>query len=239
MKKFSHDELIKVANQINEYFYKGYDIHFIHGFIASYLSSPSDSEEDMVIPMYLVLDESTITDENKFTKFMDNLLELYKDLSDKIYEQNKLIKPLTNISHPNNFMNAEITIPEKTNLLNWLYGYLCCYLTIGADITEDCKDVDLLEKRFFPALFTICACFILLEREIGTSKLLYTEEALIDFNELKEDVINMWEDDENGSFLDGLNKYKLNEAIEHLVEALNSVFFVVRKIEETKFNTNE
>ncbi len=239
MKKFSQEELAKISIQINEYFYKGYDIYFIHGWIASYLSSPSDSEEDMVIPMYLVLDEDKITDENTFTQFVDNLLDLYKDLSDKTYEQNKLIKPLVNIMHPNNFLIAETTVTEKTNLLNWLYGYLCCYLTIGVDMVEHCHDVDLLEKRFFPALFTICACFILLEAEIGTASLLYTSDDLVDFQELKEDVESMWEDDENGSFIDGLKKYTLAESMEHLIEALNSVFFVVRKTEETKFNADE
>ena len=233
MKKLTSEHLAILQKQTQTYFFKGYDIYFIHGWFCAYLSSPSDSEEDLVIPMYLVLDEEKIIDENVFTKFIDGLMDMYTDLADKIYEQNKLIKPLVNIEHPNNFLNNSPTELEQVNLLNWLYGYLSGYLSIGADITEYCTDDALLTEKFFPALFTVCVCFLILNKQITANKY-YTGDVLIDFNELCEDVTSMWEADDTASISDQVETTTLMDGLNNLVQALSTIFFVVRKAEEDR-----
>ena len=232
MKKITSEYLTKLQQQIELYFYKGYNLYFIHGWFCAYLSSPSDSEEDLLIPTYLILDEEKITDETKFIKVVDDLMVLYNDLADKTYEQNKLIKPLVNIDEPNNFGVNPMTPQEKTNLLFWLYGYLSGHLVIGVDITEYCKDEALLDEKFFPAVFTLCVGLLLLNKDKDISKTnLFAADVLEDFKEICDDVMSMWEDD-GESLEDRLKEYSLSEVTPNIVDALNSIFYVVRKSEE-------
>ena len=146
------------------YVWPGYDLYFVHGWFAAYLSSPSDSEEDLLIPGYLILDETKITDEQHFSRLVDQLVVLYSELADAIYERNKLIRPLIDFKKPNSFDQLSpdwLQLSKKSgrNLLNWLYGYLSAYLAISSDLEQyavgDNLD-NLLKDKFYPALFTLC-----------------------------------------------------------------------------------
>ena len=44
------------------------------------ISAPSDSEEDLLIPTYLILDEDKIKDEQKFASLVDRLVAVYSEL---------------------------------------------------------------------------------------------------------------------------------------------------------------
>ena len=57
---------------------------------------------------------------------------------------------------------------------------------------------------------------------------------LIDFNELCEDVANMWEDDDTSSISEQVATTNLMDALNNLVQALSTIFFVVRKAEEDR-----
>jgi len=181
MKKITSEYLTKLQQQIELYFYKGYNLFFIHGWFCAYLSSPSDSEEDLLIPTYLILDEEKITDETKFIKVVDDLMVLYNDLADK-------------------------------------------------------KDEVLLDEKFFPAVFTLCVGLLLLNKDKDISKTnLFAADVLEDFKEICDDVMSMWEDD-GESLEDRLKEYSLSEVTPNIVDALNSIFYVVRKSEEHRLD---
>ena len=230
-------DFLKLNQQTSEYFYPGYNIFFMHGWFSSYLSAPSDSEEDEVIPCYLILDEDKINNEKVFAKFIDNLMLIFTQMADSIYEKNKLIKPMVNPAQPNNFNAENLSSEEKSNLLIWLYGYLCGYLTIGADITEYCKDNKLLDNTFFPALQSICSLLLLLESEIKAENI-FSGEVLQDFKDLLIDIAEMWEADEVGrSLTDLVAEMVLSDSLNGLVKALNAIFYVVRTADEAKLNS--
>ena len=64
-------DLEALNRELTTYFYRGYDLHFIHGWFCAYLSAPSDSEDDLLIPTYLIVDEDKIADEPKFAKLVE------------------------------------------------------------------------------------------------------------------------------------------------------------------------
>ncbi len=216
------------------YLYSGYDLHFIHGWFSAYLSAPSDSEEDLLIPTYLILDETKIVDEEKFTKLVDKLVKVYSELADAIFENNKLIRPLIDFAKPNGFDPLTFTAEQSKNLLVWLYGYLTGYLAIGGDITEYATDENLLEERFFPGLFTLCIAFFKLSQQVDLSFM--SPEAAADFNELRSDLKAMWESEDG----EGDVEILISESIEELdmadvIGALNDVFYVIRVSDEARF----
>jgi hypothetical protein len=226
---------LSVLNQeLSAYLYAGYDLHFIHGWFGAYLSAPSDSEEDLLIPTYLILDETKIADEEKFTKLVDKLVKVYSELADAIFENNKLIRPLIDFAKPNGFDPLTFSPEQQRNLLVWLYGYLTGYLAIGGDITEYASDENLLEERFFPGLFTLCIAFFKLSQQVDLGFM--SAEVAADFAELQADLKTMWESEDGEGDVDEL----INDAIEELdmadvIGALNDVFYVVRVSDEARF----
>ncbi len=234
-KKITKIDLIKLNQQTISYFYPGYDIYFIHGWFTSYLSSSSDSEEDLILPTYLLLNEDKTIDEKKFALFVDELMYIYSEIADNIYEKNRQIKPLGSLVSPNDFSVLELDEPQKKDLLIWLYGYLCGYLVIGNDISEYCTNQNLLDNKFYPALYTICVVFLLLGNEINTNKL-FKEIVLEDYEDVRADIIDMWEDEENRTILDEIKNISLSEALSDFINALNTVFYVVRVGDEEHFS---
>jgi hypothetical protein len=237
MKKLTQEDLVKLNKQTQQYFYKGYTVHFMHGWFCAYLAAPSDSEEDLVIPTYLILDEAKISNERAFAQFIDDLMLLYSEIADNIFEHNKLIKPLVNLTNRNSFPIDALTTDEKLNLQQWLYGYLCGHLVIGNDITEYCDDEKLLDEKFFPALFTVCSAFLLLDKEVEINSTL-AATALDDYEEVKADLIEMWEVAEGQTILDQLVQASLTNILADLVAALNTLFSVVRTVDEARFSGN-
>jgi hypothetical protein len=229
-------DLAKLNSKACEYFYQGYDIFFIHGWFSAYLSAPSDSEEDDVIPTYMILNEDKIADEKLFTKFIDELMLMFSDIADSIYEKNKSLKPLINLGSPNNFTPDSLTDDEKRNLLVWLYGYLSGFIVIGSDITEYCKDDKTLDEVFFPALSIVCSAFLLLDKEVNPKKL-FTGQALDDYYDLCLDIEDMWERDENDKTLaESLHGVEYIVPVAELSNALSAIFFVVRTADESRIN---
>lgn len=228
------NNLSLLNQELAAYLYQGYDLHFIHGWFCAYLSAPSDSEEDLLIPTYLILDETKIADEEKFTKLVDKLVKVYSELADAIFENNKLIRPLIDFAKPNGFDPLAFTAEQNRNLLVWLYGYLTGYLAIGGDITEYATDENLLEERFFPGLFTLCIAFFKLSQQVELSFM--SSEASADFAELQADLKTMWESEDGEGDVETL----ISESIEELdmadvIGALNDVFYVIRVSDEARF----
>lgn len=228
------NNLSLLNQELAAYLYQGYDLHFIHGWFCAYLSAPSDSEEDLLIPTYLILDETKIADEEKFTKLVDKLVKVYSELADAIFENNKLIRPLIDFAKPNGFDPLTFTAEQNRNLLVWLYGYLTGYLAIGGDITEYATDENLLEERFFPGLFTLCIAFFKLSQQVELNFM--SPEASADFAELQADLKTMWESEDGEGDVETL----ISEAIEELdmadvIGALNDVFYVIRVSDEARF----
>lgn len=225
-------------SQINEelitYTYNDYDLYFIHGWFCSYLSAPSDSPEDLVLPTYLVLNEDKIVDENKFSKLVDKLMEVYSFLADSLFEKNKLIRPLVDFTN-NTFEPEKFSLQEKKNLAKWLYGYLTGYLVLNEDIMDHIDDEKMLDEKFYPALFTLCVALMSLAKEDSLEMEAKTRE---DFDELIADIRAMWESEEGEELTDSL----FNEAIESLdyndiIIALNDLFYVMRITDEKRMVT--
>lgn len=230
-------DYIKLNKKANEYFYTGYDIFFMHGWMCSYLSAPSDSEEDEIIPCYLILNEENIKKEEEFTAFIDDLMLIFTELAENIYEKNKLIKPLINLSTPNNFNTDNLSDEEQKNLLIWLYGYLNGYLSIGSDITEYCNDEKLLDVTFFPALQEICGTLLKLEDKNSPSNI-FSGTVLDNYNDVHKDIIEMWEEDENGrTIVEEFHDKSLQTLLNGLVNALNAIFYTVRIADEARLNS--
>ncbi len=225
-------DIAKLNVEAQQYFHKGYDMFFMHGWFSAYLSAPSDSEEDDVIPIYLVLDEDKMPDEKVFTKFLDSLMDLFGEIADNLYDKNKALKPLINLNVISNSDN--LTLQEKCNLFVWLYGYLSGFVVIGSDITEYCKDERLLDEVFFPALTTVCSALLLLEKEVDP-KGIFASSTLEDYNDLCLDLDEMWESDQCGkTFLQTLEGKKYTLPFSTLCDALTAIFFVVRTADEAR-----
>ncbi len=242
MKKNNNINLAAINQELVDYLYKGYDLHFVHGWFSAYLSAPSDSEDDLVIPTYLILDEEKIQDEDKFAKLVDKLIAVYSDLADSIFEHNKLIRPLIDFAKPNTFDPLKFTEEHERNLLVWLYGYLTGYLAIGGDITEyaiteHSNNDKLLEERFYPALFTLCIALFKLTKTVNLNFM--SQEIAADFAELQVDLKTMWESEDDEDNVDEL----ISDAIEEIdmadiIGALNDVFYAIRVSDESKFAAN-
>lgn len=224
--------LSQINTELTDFCYEGYDLYFVHGWFCAYLSAPSDSQEDLVLPTYLVLNEDKITDEHKFTKLVDKLMEIYTDLADNIFEKNKLIRPVVNLTD-NSYEPDKFTLLQQQNLLKWLYGYLTGYLVLNGEVTDYITDEKMLDEKFYPALFTLCVALIKLVAENIEIKM----EAKIqeDFSELLADIKAMWESEEGEELTDSL----FNEAMAALdyndiVTALNDLFYVMRVSDEKR-----
>lgn len=239
MHKKKVTSLSDLNNEIKSYLYAGYDLHFIHGWFSSYLSAPSDSEEDLVIPTYLILDEDSIQDEHKFAKTIDKLINVYSELADNIFEKNKMLRPLVDFNKPNSFDPLLFTNDHKQNLMLWLYGYLTGYLVTSGDVTEYAPNEKLLDDKFYPALFTLSVALIKLAKELPLDFM--SAEMKADFDELLVDVRSMWESAENDqaavedTFVSAIEELDLAD----IVGALNDVFYVIRLSDEKRFASTQ
>lgn len=232
-------ELTNLNKLSKNYFHQGYDVFFMHGWFSAYLSAPSDSEDDLIIPSYLIVDEENINDEKAFAKFVDEYMALYADLAESIFEKNKLIKPLVSIEVPNLADLTKLDSKTQSSLLVWLYGYLCGYLVVGVDITEYCDDFRLLEEKFYPALYTICVSFLLLDQLIDASTI-FNEVAIEDYLDVKADILDLWESTDDGAtILDEIKNINLDEALSDLSTALNAIFYVIRVSDEKRYNQQD
>lgn len=234
MSKKPAQNLATLNQELKEYLYTGYDLHFVHGWFSAYLSAPSDSEEDLLIPTYLILDEDKIKDEQKFASLVDRLVAVYSELADAIFENNKLIRPLIDFARPNAFDPLGFTPEQRRNLTMWLYGYLTGYLAIGGDITEYATNEQLLEEKFFPALFTLCVAFFSLAGESDLGEV--SAKVAEDFAELQIDLKSMWESEEDEDDVDELIRESIEELdLADIIGALNDVFYVIRVSDESRF----
>lgn len=236
MKKPSNLNYTAINQELSQYLFADYDLHFIHGWFCSYLSSPSDSEEDLVLPSYLVFDETKINDEDKFNKTIDKAINVYSVIADSIYDNNKLIKPLINLAKPNSFEVNKLTDIEKRNLLMWLYGYLTCHVLINEEMPEDEEFEELLDSKFYPAFFALCAAFIKLHRELDALQF-HDNEVKQDIVQLVEDLANLWEASEEDELSEKelLENEIANYNYNNLLENLNDIFYVIRVMDEKKF----
>ena len=234
MIKKSTINLSEINQELKTYLFAGYDLHFLHGWFSAYLSAPSESEEDLLIPSYLILDEDSVAEEQKFAKLVDKLVNIYSDLAENIFENNKLIRPLIDFDKPNTFDPLLFTVENKRNLLVWLYGYLTGYLVLGNDVTEYITDEDMLEGKFYPALFTLCVAFISLSQDVDKSFM--SAKVADDFAELLGDLKSMWESEEDESDIDSLFAESIAELdLADVIGALNDLFYVIRVSDETRY----
>lgn len=234
MLKKSITNFSELNRELQTYLYCGYDLHFVHGWFCAYLSAPSDSEDDLLIPTYLILNEDKIQDEVKFTKLIDKLVKVYSELADAIFENNKLIRPLIDFAKPNGFDPLTFTPEHKRNLLVWLYGYLTGYLALGGEISENIDDEQLLEEKFYPALFTLCVALFSLAGQVEVKFM----ESLVaeDFNELQDDLKSMWESEDGEADVELLFKDAMDELdLADIIGALNDLFYVMRVSDENRF----
>jgi hypothetical protein len=236
MKKISKLDLHKLNEKTKEYCFKGYDIFFIHGWFVAYLSAPSDNDEDSVFPMGVILDEDQIKNEAVFSKYIDEVMSIFTAIADNIFEQNKLIKPLINLDKPNYFSNT-LTIDEKSNLLKWLFGYLFGSLALGEDVYTYSQDEELIDEIYFPALWEVACVFLKLDKEAVIHDAM-NDQVKADYLELKEMIIDLWESEDGGNMTieDEVINMSLDDALDKMLPALNTVFSVVRTIDEAKFD---
>ncbi|MDD3267339.1 MAG: hypothetical protein PHC75_09215 [Burkholderiales bacterium] len=227
--------LEEINNEFKKYLHQGYDLFFIHGWFNAYLSAPSDSEEDLLIPTYLILDEDRIADENKFSKIVDKLVTLYSQIADSIFENNKPLKPLINFAKPNSFDPITFGDEESKNLLMWLYGYLTCYLVTSGEAAEYVTDEKLLEEKLYPALFTLSVALVTLSKSVTIDFM--NEEVKTDFLEIVDDVKSMWESEgnENLSVDEVFAQVEDKLDLADIVGALNDIFYVIRVSDENRF----
>lgn len=241
--------LDKLHSNCCKYFYAGYHIYFIHGWFCAYLSAVTENDDDLLIPTYLVLDEDLVLDEKPFISFIDELLILYKHLATTTFEYNKLIKPLISLNSSNSLDNiANVTDPATkhliySNTLNWLYGYLANFLSnddkISADIES--KYQELLDTKYYQSLYTLCCAALALDEYVyhkdETVALLINHHINYtnDYNETKQDIIDLWENNENGnSIIKQAQSMAIDELIQQIVPAINNIFYVMRVIDEYK-----
>lgn len=234
MLKNKNNDLTQINQEICTYLFKGYDLYFVHGWFNAYLSSPSDSEDDLVIPTYLILDEDKISDENKFAKTIDKLIAIYSELSDNIFEKNKPLRPMVDFLKPNTFDPLMLDEETKQNLLMWLYGYLTAYLVTSGDVVEYATNQKLLDEKFFPALFTLCVSLTSLSTQVSLDFM--ADDVKADFYETLGDIKSMWESEDDESSVEELFKNSMSELdLADIVGALNDVFYVIRVSDERRF----
>lgn len=232
-------DLIELNQQFSAYCFAGYDLYFVHGWLCAYVSAASESDEDLFIPSYLIVDGAKLsneTEEHAFSKLVDQLVSVYCDLAEAVFEKNKPLRPIVDFSQANSGL-TKLELGQKRNLLLWLYGYLTGYLSIGGDISEYCKDETLLEERFYPALYTLCVAFFKLGQELDLSFM--GDEAKTDFAELQQDLQEMWESDEEGVAIEDIFA-KETAAVElsSITTALNDLFYVIRISDEIRYAGN-
>ena len=238
---------------MQKYCLTGYDIYFLHGWICAGLSTVGQIDDEEILPLSFILNETMLPNDDKhpdapaFQKFLSGLAAMLEQLANAVFEDNKLIKPMVNIETPNVFevttgVNPEIsalTDAELANLYRWLYGYLSGYLSFGVDIQDYCDNDDLLEKVYFPALFTLCVAFLLLDKQLNNNNCnnyFSTEPDIKEFYDtFRDEIENMWESDVVNE-LDQHEDMKLSESIKHftlemvlpkILESLNAIFSVV------------
>jgi len=231
-KKNKELDLSLINQKLTSYTYSGYDLYFLHGWFAAYLSAPNDSEEDLLIPDYLIVEEEKITDEQLFSKLIDELVVLYSAMAESLFEGNKPIKPLVDFSNSSFYTPSSFSKEHMQNLLKWLYGYLAGFMAIGID-TESINDESLMEQRFYPALFTLCISLFYLDKSIKNKS--FSKEFDLDYQELLGDLKNMWEsqdgeDEIEQTISDSIAKLDLAD----VATAINDIFYVIRKVDETK-----
>lgn len=195
--------LAGLNKSLAKYTWKGYDLYFLHGWFTAYLLSSGNSEEDLLIPGYLILDEAKLDDDKQFSGIVDDLVLVYNELAQSIYDKNKQIRPMINYDKPNVFDVNNITEFERHNLLKWLYGYLSAYVITGEDVPAHINDQNLLDGKFYPALFTLCIALFSLDGHVALSDYL-SDKFKADYAELKLDLKSMWESDENEPHIEDL-----------------------------------
>lgn len=225
---------LETSNQeLIRYTYAGYDLYFLHGWFTAYLSAPNDSEEDLLIPDYLIIDESRIDNEASFSKTIDLLVDMYSGLAEALFDDNKPICPLIDFSAPTFFDTEAFTSVHFHNLLKWLYGYLAGFMAIGVEISESI-DEDLVNQRFYPALFTLCVAFFYLERKAVLGDV-DENNFKPDYEELARDLQQMWESQEGEADIDSLITAAVTELdLKDIAIAVNDIFYVVRRSDELK-----
>lgn len=229
-------DLTKLNDELQLYVWQGYDLFFLHGWFVAYLSAPSDSEEDILIPSYLLLDEEQIKDEKQFAQLIDKLVAIYSQLSENIFEKNKLIRPLIDLERPNNFDPLSFTPEQTLNLFNWLYGYLTGYLALGGDIIEYANNDEFLEDKFYPSLFTLCVALFKLNEECSKANI--SPKYAEDLQELILDLRAMWESEEDEASVDEVIAETMQELdLLDIPGALNDIFYVIRVCDENRYNT--
>ncbi|RTK95618.1 MAG: hypothetical protein EKK64_06345 [Neisseriaceae bacterium] len=233
--------LVELNNWLVRYTYAGLDLHFVSGWISSYLSSVNDEEqEDLLIPDFLIFDEKRISNEQDFSKLIDQLVNLYSDMADRLYEQNKLIQPLINLEQPNVVKMDNLNEKEKQALESWLLGYLYFVLTSEVDIAALSNDQTMLDEHYYPALFTLSVVLMDLQTKLQSDKKNQTIPSYVGYlTEAVFDLQEMWESEDASSkddmFKDALSKVNYQD----VVPALNSIFFVIRKIDELRYTNNQ
>ena len=235
MKKLSKIDLHKLNEKTKQYCFNGYDLFFIHGWFVAYLSAPSDNDEDTVLPMGIILDEEQIRNEAVFSKYIDEVMAVFTTIADSIFEQNKLIKPLINLDKPNYFSNT-LTLDEKGNLLRWLYGYLFGSLALSEDVYTYSQDEELIDEVYFPALWEVACVFLKLDKEVVIHDKI-NDQVKNEYLELKTMMVDLWEseDGSNTTIDDEVISMSLDDALDKMLPALNTIFSVVRNMDEAKF----
>lgn len=251
LKKLTKELLLPMQDVAHKYCHYGYDLYFLHGWICATLSVVGPIDDDQIIPLYLMLNEDTIPDDNTddqvFENFTTNLLAIYEQITNSVFEENKVIKPLVNLDTPNVFEVKNLTNSELSNLYCWLYGYLAAYLTTGGDIQDHCDNEDMLNKLFFPALFTLSSAFLLLDQKLNDNNcnnyFSTNSDYLKEFyTEFRDDIDNMWESDEvnelnlrdNIKLSDAVKTLSLDLVLPKIVESINAMFSVAIYTEANK-----
>jgi hypothetical protein len=245
-KKSKHVNKEKLNIELDKYLYKGFDLYFVLGWIAAYISMPIEEDNDTFLPEGLIFDENKLTDEKSFEKLIDNLLAVYEEMAINVYEENKLIKPTLDFTSTQ--FNLEILIkdlpPEiKRNFLLWLMGYFIGFFVLSEDVFEEnICEVELYEEKFTPSLFILSSCFLILVQYVDISFM--GEEAQACFSELTDDISSMWETDEPDTeeirTIENIHVKSEQEInLAYVVHSLNNIFYYTRANEEKRLNNSQ
>ena len=59
--------------------------------------------------------------------------------------------------------------------------------------------------------------------------------ALEDYLDVKADILDMWEEEDGKTLMDELKEITLNDALVDFINALNTIFYVIRVADESRF----
>ena len=196
----SSQSMIQLSAKMKEICNGGYDLYFLHGWVTSALTAPNEMDEDDMTPTYLLFQHpEKMFEVDNLEAFMQDLNDFCNQIVEDTLSSNDPIIPLVNLTQSPVDLN-KLNPDEERNLLSWVYGYLFSYLANWDNVADYCDDADTIGNLFFVPLLHLSAVFFTLDKKYDLSKGL-NEDAASDYADLKLDLYDLWNDDENGNLL--------------------------------------